>query len=45
MLVKFSMKIPEEYIKQIDKFVEAGLYTSRTEAIRNAIYDIIWDKK
>lgn len=45
MLVRLSIKIPEEYIKQIDKFVESGLYISRTEAIRNAIYDIIWNEK
>ena len=45
MLQKFSIKIPEEYIKQIDKFIESGLYISRKEAIRNAIYDLIWDEK
>jgi hypothetical protein len=34
MLVKFSIKIPDEYLRQIDKFMEEGLYVSRTEAIR-----------
>ncbi|MHA1298944.1 MAG: ribbon-helix-helix domain-containing protein [Candidatus Helarchaeota archaeon] len=44
MLEKFSVKIPEEYIKKIDELIEAGLYVSRTEAIRNAIYDFIWNE-
>ncbi len=44
MLVKLSIKIPKEYLDQIEKFVESGLYVSRTEAIRNAIYDIVWDE-
>ena len=44
MLVKFSVKIPEEYIKRIENFVEAGIYISKTEAIRNAIYDLIWNE-
>ncbi|NVM02352.1 MAG: ribbon-helix-helix protein, CopG family [Candidatus Helarchaeota archaeon] len=44
MLAKLSIKIPKEYLEQIDKLVESGLYVSRTEAIRNAVYDIIWDE-
>ncbi|MHA1377004.1 MAG: ribbon-helix-helix domain-containing protein [Candidatus Helarchaeota archaeon] len=44
MFKKFSVNIPDNYIKQIDKFIESGLYISRNEAIRNAIYDLIWDE-
>ena len=44
MLARLSIKIPKEYLKQIDELVKSGLYVSRTEAIRNAVYDIIWDE-
>ncbi len=36
-----SVKLPETYIRAIDELVEAGVYTSRNEAIRIAVRELL----
>lgn len=36
-----SLKVPERYIEYLDKLVETGKYSSRSEAIRAAIFELI----
>jgi len=36
-----SVKLPEAYIEAIDELVRMGIYTSRSEAIRAAIREMI----
>lgn len=36
-----TVKLPDETIAMIDKLVKAGLYTSRSEFIRNAVRELI----
>ncbi|MEM4535314.1 MAG: ribbon-helix-helix domain-containing protein [Desulfurococcaceae archaeon] len=44
-----SVKLPEAYIEAIDELVRMGIYTSRSEAIRAAIREMIkrelWSSK
>ena len=40
-LVLVSAKIPESYVKLLDSLVKAGLYTSRSEALRAAIRELV----
>jgi len=36
-----SLKLPEVYVRALDKLVEIGLYRNRSEAIRVAIRDLL----
>lgn len=36
-----TVKVPESYIEAIDELVRMGIYTSRSEAIRAAIRELI----
>lgn len=36
-----TVKLPEAYLEGIDMLVDAGIYTSRSEAIRVAIRDLL----
>ncbi|MEM2863616.1 MAG: ribbon-helix-helix domain-containing protein [Ignisphaera sp.] len=36
-----TVKLPETYIEAIDELVKMGIYTSRSEAIRAAIREMI----
>ena len=40
-LVLLSAKVPESYVKLLDSLVKAGLYTSRSEALRAAIRELL----
>ncbi|MEM4952205.1 MAG: ribbon-helix-helix domain-containing protein [Ignisphaera sp.] len=44
-----TVKLPEAYIEAIDELVRMGIYTSRSEAIRAAIREMIkrelWSSK
>ena len=40
-LVIVSVKMPETYLEAIDKLVELGRYTSRSDAIRAAVRELI----
>jgi len=40
-MVVVSMKIPEALLEGLDMLVEAGLYHSRSDAIRAAVRDMI----
>jgi antitoxin ParD1/3/4 len=36
-----SAKVPESYVVLLDSLVRAGLYTSRSEALRAAIRELV----
>jgi Arc/MetJ-type ribon-helix-helix transcriptional regulator len=36
-----SAKVPESYVVLLDSLVKAGLYTSRSEALRAAIRELV----
>lgn len=38
---RVSVRLPEEYIKQIDALVEQGRYPNRSEAIRDGVREIV----
>jgi len=40
-MVVVSMKIPEALLKDLDMLIEAGVYHSRSDAIRAAVRDMI----
>ena len=40
-MVLITLKVPVEYIAQIDTLVRSGRYTSRSEAIRAAIREFL----
>ena len=42
MLKNINCKVPKIYLEKIDEFVKAGLYSSRSEALRIAIRDYLW---
>ena len=44
MLKRVTVKVPEYYLEKIALLVEKGHYISKTEAIRIAIRDYIWQK-
>ena len=39
--VEIALYIPFEYKRRLDRLVEAGLYPSRSEAIRTAVLDLL----
>ncbi len=43
-----TVKMPEDYINALDELVRRGLFTSRSEAIRIAVRDLLmrelWEK-
>ncbi len=43
-----TVKMPEDYIAALDELVKRGLFTSRSEAIRIAVRDLLmkelWEK-
>jgi len=42
MLKNVNCKVPRIYLEKVDEFVKAGLYSSRSEALRIAIRDYLW---
>jgi len=40
-MITLTVKIPERYLREIDKLVEEGLFTSRSEAVRYALRELI----
>ncbi len=40
-VVVISVKVPREMIEEVDKLIRAGLFSSRSEAIRRAIAMLI----
>ena len=36
-MILINVRLPENMLKEIDDLVKSGLYTSRSEAIRDAI--------
>jgi Arc/MetJ-type ribon-helix-helix transcriptional regulator len=40
-LVTLTGKVPESYVVLIDSLVKAGLYSSRSEALRTAIRELV----
>jgi Arc/MetJ-type ribon-helix-helix transcriptional regulator len=40
-LVYVSVKIPESYVRLLDLLVKTGVYTSRSEALRAAIRELV----
>ncbi len=40
-LVSVSVKIPESYARLLDLLVKTGVYTSRSEALRAAIRELV----
>ncbi|MHA1145653.1 MAG: ribbon-helix-helix domain-containing protein [Candidatus Helarchaeota archaeon] len=42
MLRRFSVKLPQVYLQEIEALIEQGCYISTTEAMRIAIRDFIW---
>jgi Arc/MetJ-type ribon-helix-helix transcriptional regulator len=40
-LVTLTGKVPESYVKLLDSLVKAGLYTSRSDALRAALREFI----
>ncbi|RLF25071.1 MAG: CopG family transcriptional regulator [Thermoprotei archaeon] len=41
MLKIVTVKMPEDYVNALDELVEMGLFTSRSEAIRVAVRDLL----
>ncbi|MCD6510317.1 MAG: type II toxin-antitoxin system ParD family antitoxin [Thermoprotei archaeon] len=43
-----TVKMPEDYILALDELVRRGIFTSRSEAIRTAVRDLLmkelWEK-
>ena len=40
-LVSVSVKIPESYARLLDLLVKTGVYTSRSEALRAAVRELV----
>jgi len=36
-----TIKIPEIYAKQMDPFVDAGVYSSRAEMVKSALMELL----
>ncbi|HUX98590.1 MAG TPA: ribbon-helix-helix domain-containing protein [Candidatus Deferrimicrobium sp.] len=39
-----TVNIPKTYLEDLEELVKVGLYSSRSEAIRIAVRDLIWDE-
>ncbi len=44
-MITLTLKIPERYLKELDELVEQGLFTSRSEAVRFALRELIRKEK
>jgi len=38
---QISLKVPEEYLKDLNILIKSGMYSNRAEAIRLAIRDLL----
>ena len=41
MLRVITVKVPKAYLEELNRLIEAGLFPSRSEAIRIAIRDLL----
>jgi Arc/MetJ-type ribon-helix-helix transcriptional regulator len=41
MTIQLALRIPDELATELDGLVSAGRFASRTEAVRNAIADLV----
>ncbi len=39
-----TVNIPKAYLEDLEELVKVGMYSSRSEAIRIAVRDLIWDE-
>lgn len=39
-----TVNIPKAYLEDLENLVKIGMYSSRSEAIRIAVRDLIWDE-
>jgi len=39
-----TVNIPKSYLEDLEELVKVGMYSSRSEAIRIAVRDLIWDE-
>lgn len=39
-----TVNIPKTYLEELEELVKVGMYSSRSEAIRIAVRDLIWDE-
>ncbi|NVM27203.1 MAG: ribbon-helix-helix protein, CopG family [Candidatus Helarchaeota archaeon] len=39
-----TVNIPKAYLEDLEELVKIGMYSSRSEAIRIAVRDLIWDE-
>ncbi|MFX1293661.1 MAG: ribbon-helix-helix domain-containing protein [Promethearchaeota archaeon] len=39
-----TVNIPETYLEDLEELLRAGMYSCRSEAIRIAVRDLIWDE-
>jgi len=39
-----TVNIPKSYLEDLEELVKLGMYSSRSEAIRIAVRDLIWDE-
>ena len=39
-----TVNIPKAYLEDLEELVKMGMYSSRSEAIRIAVRDLIWDE-
>ncbi|MEM3833139.1 MAG: ribbon-helix-helix domain-containing protein [Thermoprotei archaeon] len=44
-MMTLTLKIPERYIKELDELVKQGIFTSRSEAVRFALRELIRKEK
>jgi len=44
-MITLTLKIPERYLKELDELVKQGLFTSRSEAVRFALRELIRKEK
>ncbi|MGB9730140.1 MAG: ribbon-helix-helix domain-containing protein [Thermoprotei archaeon] len=44
-MITLTLKIPEQYIKELDELVKQGIFTSRSEAVRFALRELIRKEK
>jgi len=45
MIVNISFRLSKKHLEEIDSLVKAGLYKSRSEAIRDAVKELIETKR